>query len=272
MASSSPNRPSGPKALFWLGGWAAAVWLPLLLADNQPWQSSSAPISDSLVEPPSTPVKPLPTPTIASLPNPVVTKLAQPPAALRSRPSHWLNNSRPPVASRRLPFPPQRVEGSTAKALVTPFLAKASPRQQALPGSILLGGPLSLESLQEKPMVPAARIEKALRARSDDRLSAVPDHLRPTMEALIQSSDPGKKEVLPAEVVHLPAPHLQTPEEYPLAMKSDGVAETPVTPSELSRQALERWAQRQSPTPRGTVRPVTVVLQPLADESRANER
>jgi len=238
------------------------------LADNQPWQSSTAPVSDFLVEPPSIPVKPLPTPTIASLPKPVVTKLAQAPAALRSRPSPWLKNLRPPVASRRLPSPPQRVEGSTAKALVTPFLAKASPRQQALPGSILLGGPLSLESLQEKPMVPAARIEQALRARSDDRLSAVPDHLRSTMETMIE----GEKQVLPAEVVHLPAPHLQKPEEYPMAVQANGVAETPVTPSELSRQALERWAQRQSPTPRGTVRPVTVVLQPLAAESRANER
>jgi hypothetical protein len=268
MATSSPNRPSGPRSLLWLGGGAAAVWLPLLLADNQPWQSSTAPISDFLVEPPSTPVKPLPTPTIASLPKPVVTKLAQAPAALRSRPSPWLKNLRPPVASLRLPSPPQRVEPTTAKALVTPFLAKASPRQQALPGSILLGGPLSLESLQEKPMVPAARIEQALRARSDDRLSAVPDHLRSTMETMIE----GEKQVLPAEVVHLPAPHLQKPEEYPMAVQANGVAETPVTPSELSRQALERWAQRQSPTPRGTVRPVTVVLQPLAAESRANER
>ena len=267
MASSSPNRPSGPRALFWLGGGAAAVWLPLLLADNHPWQSTT-PVSDFLVEPPSTPVKPLPTPTIASLPQPLITKLAQPPAALRSRPRPWLNNLRAPVASRRLPSPPQRVESTKAKALVTPFLAKASPRQQALPGSILLGGPLSLESLQEKPMVPAARIEQALRARSADRLSAVPDHLRPTMETMIE----GEKQVLPAEIVHLPAPHLQKPEEYPMAVQANGVAETPVTPSELSRQALERWAQRQSPTPRGTVRPVTVVLQPLAAESRANER
>jgi len=265
MISSHPNQSSGPRALFWLGGGAAAVWLPLLLADNHPLQSTG-PVSDFLVEPPSTPVKPLPTPTLASLPQPLVTKLAQPPAALRSRPSHWLNNSRPPVANRRLPSLPQHVVPTKANALVTPFLAKASPRQQALPGSILLGGPLSLESLQEKPMVPAARIEQALRARSDDRLSTVPDHLRPTMESMIE----GEKQVLPSEVVHLPVPHLQKPEEYPMAVQANGVAETPVTPSELSHQALERWAQRQSPTPQGTVRPVTVVLQPFAAESRAN--
>jgi hypothetical protein len=44
------------------------------------------------------------------------------------------------------------------------------------------------------------------------------------------------------------------------------VAETSVNPSAPSRQALERWAERQSPTPQGTVRPVMVVLEPLAAE------
>jgi hypothetical protein len=39
-----------------------------------------------------------------------------------------------------------------------------------------------------------------------------------------------------------------------------------VNPSPPSRQALERWAERQSPTPQGTVRPVVVVLEPLAAE------
>jgi hypothetical protein len=111
-------------------------------------------------------------------------------------------------------------------------------------------------------MVPAARLEQTLRARSADRLSAVPHHWRPTMEALVQ----GKHQVMPAEVVRLPAPHLKEPEEYPMAVQADGVAETPVNPSPPSRQALERWAERQSPTPQGTVRPVVVVLEPLAAE------
>jgi hypothetical protein len=80
------------------------------------------------------------------------------------------------------------------------------------------------------------------------------------MEALIQ----GQQRVLPAEVVHLPAPHLQTPEAYPMAVHSDGLAETSLTPSAPSRQALARWAERQSPTPQGSVRPVIVVLEPMA--------
>jgi hypothetical protein len=52
-----------------------------------------------------------------------------------------------------------------------------------------------------------------------------------------------------------------------MAVQADGVAETSVNPSAPSRQALERWAERQSPTPQGTVRPVMVVLEPLAAES-----
>jgi len=166
----------------------------------------------------------------------------------------------------------QRIEIAKPKVLTTAAAPSVAPtgapsavapapgRQQPLPGSVLLGGPLTLASLHEKPMVPAARIEQALRARSTDRLADVPLPWRPSLEVLIQ----GQQRVLPAEVVHLPAPHLQTPEAYPMAVQSDGVAETAVTPSAPSRQALARWAERQSPTPQGSVRPVIVVLEPLA--------
>jgi hypothetical protein len=82
------------------------------------------------------------------------------------------------------------------------------------------------------------------------------------MQALIN----GEKRVLPAEVVRLPAPHLRTAEEYPMAVKPDGIAETTVTPSQRSRETIERWAQRQSPNPEGSTRPVIVVLEPLAPD------
>jgi hypothetical protein len=155
-----------------------------------------------------------------------------------------------------------------SQAVVATKLAPATAHQHHQPGSLLLGGPLTLASLDEKPMVPAARIEHALQARSADRLAALPLHWRPTMAALIQ----GQNQVLSAEVVHLPAAHLQTAEEYPMAVQSDGVVETPVTPSVPSRQALQRWAEHQSPTPQGSVRPVLVVLEPLAAEPRPNGR
>jgi hypothetical protein len=197
-----------------------------------------------------------------------MASLAQPPASFAARSSLWLDGERP--GTPQAPWPPRRqtwagepevLAEPEAPAAAAAF-APARSRSEPLPGSLLLGGPLTLASLHEKPMVPAARLEQTLRARSADRLSAVPLHWRPTMEALVQ----GKHQVMPAEVVRLPAPHLKEPEEYPMAVQADGVAETSVTPSAPSRQALERWAERQSPTPPGTVRPVMLVLEPLAAE------
>jgi len=196
--------------------------------------------------------------SLASLapPQPLLTSLGEAAAPLWVRPSPW--------AADEAPGSPVAVEPGVQAELEPHGAAAFAPRSRSdpLPGSLLLGGPLTLASLQEKPMVPAARLEQTLRARSADRLSAVPLHWRPTMEALIQ----GKHHVMPAEVVRLPAPHLKEPEVYPMAVQADGVAETPVNPSAPSRQALERWAERQSPTPQGTVRPVVVVLEPLAVE------
>jgi hypothetical protein len=254
-APSSPNRPSGPWALLWFGGVAAAAWVPLLLADALPWGSTTTPLAFSAA--PTASTTPSSGATAASLPppQPLLASLAQPPASFGARSSLWLDGER--AANPQAPWPPEPP--------ATAAFAPAPVRQQLLPGSVLLGGPLTLASLQEKPMVPAARLEQTLRARSADRLSAVPLHWRPTMEALVQ----GKHQVMPAEVVRLPAPHLQEPEEYPMAVQPDGVAETPVNPSPPSRQALERWAERQSPTPQGTVRPVVVVLEPLAAEQPA---
>lgn len=263
MAPSSSARPSGaparPWALLWLGGSAAALWVPLLLADSLPWAAKAPPASLAATAPAAKPPAPLALPLAP--PQPLLASLAPDPARLGARPGPALERAQGAFAS----FSPQ--EGAQAEPVAGPAPAPSTTSQplasqRPLPGSVLLGGPLSLASLHEKPMVPAARIEQTLRARSTDRLQAVPLHWRPTMEALIQ----GKQKVMPAEVVRVPAPHLKEPEEYPMAVQSDGVAETSVTPSAPSRQALERWAERQSPTPPGTVRPVMLVLEPLAAE------
>jgi hypothetical protein len=111
-------------------------------------------------------------------------------------------------------------------------------------------------------MVPAARIEQTLRAKAADRLEALPTKWRPTLRAMLT----GPERVLPAEVVRVPAHHLSAPENYPMVVKSDGVAETPVTPSPSSKATLERWVERQQQMPMGEVKPVLVVLEPLATE------
>lgn len=260
--ASSPGRPCGAWALLWLGGGALVVWIPLLLADSLPWASTSTSPSSLVAPPVGATSAPL------SESEPPVASLPQAPTTIGARPKPLLHKKRP-TSSTIAPLPPQRVESAKPEALATPALPPAAAgHQHPLPGSVLLGGPLTLESLQEKPMVPAARIEQALRARSADRLSAVPPRWRPTMEALIQ----GQGQVLPTLVVHLPMPHLKKQEDYPMAIRSDGVDVPPVALSELSRQALERWAKRQKPTSPGSVRPVMVVLDPLAAEARPNGR
>jgi hypothetical protein len=271
-ASTNSSRPSGACALFWLWGGSAALWIPLLLADAQPWTSTAtapSPLAAPAAGPTAASRAARPLSSAASLPPPptLVARLGKTPAPLTARASPRLESARArPLASRIAPMPFQRVKTAKSKAHATPTFAPAPSRQQPLPGSLLLGGPLTLASLHEKAMVPAARIEQVLRSSSADQLAAVPRHWRPTMAALIQ----GNNQILPAEVVRIPVPHLQRPEEYPMVVQSDGVAQTPVTPSELSRQALERWAERQSPTPKGSVRPVMVVLEPLAARLRTN--
>jgi len=273
-AASSPGRRSGTLALLSLGGVTATIWISLLLADSLPW-ASTARAPSSLRAPSAGP-----TAAPRYQHEPMVANLAQAPSPLGARPKTLLHSKRP-VSSTITPLPPQRLESAkpealdkraspqaTAKAAEAEAAAPAPAGQHTLPGSLLLGGPLNLASLQEKPMVPAARIEQALRARSGDRLSAVPPQWRPTMEALIQ----GQEKVLPTEVVHLPAPHLKKREDCPIAVRSDGVAIPPLTLSELSRQALERWAKRQSLPPPGSVRPVMVVLEPLSAEPRPGGR
>ncbi len=131
----------------------------------------------------------------------------------------------------------------------------------ALSGSILLGGPLGLESRFEKAMVPAARIEKALRAASADPLHGLPRHWRAVMQELLQ----GKGVPLQAEVVRLPMPKFKQTEEFPLALTRRSTAEITVTlSSPAAHQAVARWVEHhQRSIPEGKVKPILLILEPL---------
>jgi len=226
------GQPAAPWALLWLGAFAAATWAPLFLVERlaQPnlTPGDAAPVAASIPGPPLPPVGPLP----SRPPLHGVEALRQPKAWAALRPSGTT----------------AEIAGDTAPAATTP-----------ISGSLLLGGPLGLESLRETPMVPAARLEQAFRNRAANRLEAVPPQWRPAMQALLS----GPERVLPAEVVRLPAPHLKTPEEYPLVVKADGIAETNVTPPPRSKETMERWAQKLQASPPGSARPVLVVLEPM---------
>ena len=180
------------------------------------------------------------------------------PSPAGSLPLHGVEPLRQPKAWAALP--PSGPAADLARVM-TP--TATSP----ISGSLLLGGPLGLESLREKPMVPAARLEQVLRERATDRLEAVPPQWRPAMQALLN----GPERVLPAEVVRLPAPHLLAPEEYPLVVKSDGIAETTVTPPPRSKATMERWAKNVEASPPGSARPILVVLEPLQADDHSTE-
>ncbi len=240
------SPPAAPWALLWLGAIAAGAWLPLLLVDQQPRGALQANASPPFLPTPlTTRSHPLlaPIPGIASDSGASFGPAPRPRASERFEPRTWIASS-PESAPAPSPL--------DAESLL--------PRP--IQGAVLLGGPLGLDSLNEKPMVPAARLEQALRARSTDRLDAVPPTWRAAMRALLQGPD----RVLPAEVVRLPAPHLTTPEEYPLVMKADGVAETTVTPPHRSKQALERWARKATLPPTGSAKPLLLVLEPIPPE------
>lgn len=257
LPPSSRSEPAAPWAILWLGVVATGTWIPLCLADRFSTTHQGQPTTMAIQKPPgSEPLIPLA--PIASSPSegykPLIANLPPVP--------NQLALDRHPSSPLQGPMALATIDSSPIETNPSPTGGQAS---LATSGSLLLGGPLSLESLQEKPMVPAARLEVALRARAGDQLEAVPAHWRPAMQALLH----GEKRVLPAEVVRLPAPHLRAAEEYPMAVKPDGIAETTVTPSERSRETIERWAQRQTPNPEGSTRPVMVILEPLPPEVSA---
>lgn len=248
----SPARdPSFSWALLWLGSTTAVAWMSLFLGDS--FSSNSAP-PRPLTATSIAFSKQAATPNLPAILNPGIDLTPQ----FIPKPSSDRFEKMPanrgagnlPAASEFLP-PEQEPSAQT-----TPGGIHASG---SLPGSVLLGGPLGLESLHEKAMVPAARTEQALRASAADRLSAVPLHWRNTMQSLVKGPD----HVLPAEVVRLPAPHVRAAEEYPMVVKPGGMAETVVNPPQSSKESLERWAERQAAIPPGSLRPVLVVLEPI---------
>lgn len=233
-----------------MAGIAAAAWLTVFLADQL--QPGSAPLSlrtghdgAAALAPGWTDLRSNPRPTRKG------GRDLQPPSAKApARPALpnlvSLHSGR--FSERRLTSPGQWSQRPSNQSRLS------------LPGSVLLGGPLSLNSLREKLMVPAARTEQAQREAAADRLKGLPLRWHRALRLLTL----GSRQLLPAEVVRLPAPYLQQPEEIPLAMTGDGLAETTVRPSSpRSKLALERWAARQARVPDGQVRPVLVVLEPM---------
>jgi hypothetical protein len=255
-----------PWALLWFGGMAACAWVPLLLSERSLPVHSPAHRShreSAIAGYQATQTHPF------SRKFPILSHQHDDSAGrstLQSLAAHNPKERLDGISRQEGPIPHDAGfhlhPGGAPQPDPSAWLQEIS----APPGSILLGGPLGLESLQEKAMVPAARTERALRIINADRLSAVPSHWRAAMQTLVK----GSHHVLPAEIVRLPSPRITAAEEYPMVVKSDGIAETIVTPSPDSKQDLERWAERQAPVPAGSLRPVMVILEPIKTEIQIN--
>jgi hypothetical protein len=253
-----------PWALLWFGGMAAGAWVPLLLSERS--LPVLSPAHRSYRE--SAIADYQPTQTLPfSRKFPILSHQHDGSTGRSTLQSLAANNPKERLdGMSRQEWPIHHEAGSHLHPGGAPQPNPSAWLQEMStpPGSILLGGPLGLESLQEKAMVPAARTERALRTINADRLSAVPTHWRTAMQALVKGSD----HVLPAEIVRLPSPRITAAEEYPIVVKSNGIAETIVTPSPNSKEDLERWAERQAPVPEGSLRPVMVILEPIKTETQ----
>lgn len=267
---------AAPWALLWLTGFTGVSWLALIASERF---ASLPPTTPTAAEPPQptdsrrgdvvvTPPQPQPVQGIDPLSialGPLDTGLADPVQPMSSA------TPLPPLAVQTHgwsapPLPTsQFAEPAAAAALTTGRQRPTPPSASHVSGALLLGGPLGLASLNEKAMVPAAMVERARRLASPDRLQALPLHWRADMDALLRQRQ--SEQVMPAEVVRLPVPHLSRPQEIPLAVRSDG-ADTTVQPaSPRSQRAIEHWMERQPAPAQGQVRPLVLVLEPIPAET-----
>jgi hypothetical protein len=183
------------------------------------------------------------------------------PVAQRQPPAKASNaRSRQPPSRHGMPLTTTLPRSLQLPARPLPPAILSTIQPKAPRGAMLLGN-LDLSSLEEKTMLPAARLERARQIASPDPLSVVPKALKPAFVASI----PKQTRVIPAEIVRLPAPHLQAPEQIPLLLHPGGRARGPSAySSEATRQRIAGWLARQPVIANGTVRPVVLKLEPLA--------
>ncbi|MCT0229514.1 hypothetical protein KQ306_01375 [Synechococcus sp. CS-1324] len=134
----------------------------------------------------------------------------------------------------------------------------------------LLGGPLTLASLQEAPMPSLARSERVRWLSSGDPLAPLNAEWRePMRQAMRQLESPDQPPatqplIQQARMVHVPSRRLRSSEQVPVAIHADGTVQVlrrPAAPEAL--RDIEEWSQRQSLPDAGKVVAAVVSLEPL---------
>jgi len=129
-----------------------------------------------------------------------------------------------------------------------------------LQGADALGGAVTLASLGEPRMVPAARAERLGWQRSGDPLSPLPLY----WQNRLRQETAGGPPIQRAELVHLPVGRLQQREEVAVLIDDSGVAQGLDEPRQQPvREAVEAWASRQAPAEVGGLHAVVIAAEPL---------
>jgi len=143
-----------------------------------------------------------------------------------------------------------------------------------LPGGFtpaeLLGGPLSLASLQEAPMPALARSERARWQASGDPLAPLsPEWREPMRQAMRQLGAAGpapatRPVVQQSQMVHVPSLRIRSSEQVPVAIHADGTVQVLRRPAaSAALKDIEDWSRRQRLPEPGKVVAAVVSLEPL---------
>lgn len=135
-----------------------------------------------------------------------------------------------------------------------------APLAQQLSGADALGGEITLASLQEPRMLPAARAEQQRWQRSGNPLAPLPLHWQQRLKQELAGGPPIQR----AQLVRVPVQQLLEPEEVVVLIDDAGAAEALNLPRQPQvRAAVEAWASRQQPAAEGQRQAVVIAAEPL---------
>jgi hypothetical protein len=163
------------------------------------------------------------------------------------------------------PGQPARVAWAAApSAAVEPVEMAAGPTPplaaQQLSGADALGGEITLASLNEPRMLPAARAQQLRWQRSGNPLAPLPLHWQERLKQELAGGPPIQR----AQLVRVPVQQLQEPEEVAVLIDAAGGAEALNLPRQPQvRAAVEAWARRQQPAQEGQRQAVVIAAEPL---------
>jgi hypothetical protein len=247
---SSPSQPPAGSPLAWLLLTNALFWGGLFGGE-----ALLSELASRRQESPTANPGALPNGKLAELLQPNPWRQAGPPApgqATPAVPTTLLPGSPAPGVPR---FQPQFATAASSEAGL-------SPLARQLQGADALGGEITLASLGEPRMLPAARAERLNWQRSGNPLSPLPLH----WQNRLRQETAGGPPIQRADLVRVPVAQLQQREEVAVLIDEEGTAQSLNLPLQQPvREAVEQWATRQQPADPGGLHAVVIAAEPLPE-------